>query len=62
VKLSGIYSRNKYFDTFYLAGSQDLPFLEEDVHVEDAITSTIFESYDEFLADGWPDFIRDYSE
>jgi len=60
--LSGIFSRNKHFDTFYLAGAQDLPDLEEDVHVEDAITSTIFEGYEEFLADGWAEFIRDFSE
>ena len=63
--MSGIFSRNKHFDTFYLAGSQDLPDLERDVYVEYAITSTMFESYEDYLtdvADGWPEFIRDFCE
>ena len=62
--MSGIYSRNKFFDTVYLAGAQDLPELEKDVYVEDTTTSTIFESYEDNLMDvvGWPDFIRDFCE
>ena len=62
MSLNGIFSRNKHFDTFYLAGAQDLPYLEEDVYVEDATTSTIFESYEDYLADGWAEFIRDFCE
>ena len=63
--MSGVYSRNKYFDTVYTVGAQELPELEEDVYVEDAVTSTIFESYEDHLYDmsnGWPMFIRDFCE
>ena len=60
--MRGIYSRNKYFDTTYMMGAQDLPYLEEEDYVEDATTSTIFDSYDDYLAEGWPEFIRDFSE
>lgn len=60
--MSGVYSRNKYFDSFYMMGVQDLPCLEEDVHVDGAVSATTFESYDDYLADGWPEFIRDFCE
>ena len=60
--MSGIYSRNKLFDTTYQAGAQDLPELEEDVYVESVTTSTIFEAYEDYLEDGWPEFIRDFYE
>ena len=62
MSLSGIYSRNKHFDTFYLNGAQDLTELEKDVYVTEATESTVFESYEDYLADGWPDFIRDFCE
>ena len=63
--MSGVYSRNKLFDTVYMAGAQDLPELEKDVYIEGTTTSTIFDSYEDYLtdiADGWPEFIRDFSE
>ena len=60
--MSGIYSRNKHFDTFYLAGAQDLPVLEEDVCVEGATSTTLFESYEDYLEYGWPEFIEDFCE
>ena len=63
--MSGVFSRNKLFDTVYQAGAQELPELERDIYVEDATESTIFESYEDYLtdtADGWPEFIRDFSE
>ena len=63
--MSGVYSRNKLFDTIYQAGAQELPDLEQDIYVEGATTSTIFESYEDYLtdkADGWPEFIRDFCE
>ena len=62
VNLSGVYSHNKLFDTFYLAGAQDLPELEEDVYVESATAMTLFEAYEDYLPDGWPDFIEDFCE
>ena len=62
MRLSGIYSRNKHFETFYLAGEQDLPELETDVYVEGAVTATVFESYEDYLAEGWADFIKDFYE
>ena len=65
MNLSGIYSHNRYFDTFYMTGAQELPELEKEVYVEDSTTSTIFESYEDYLtdaADGWPEFIRDFCE
>jgi hypothetical protein len=62
VDVNGIYSRNRFFDTIYLAGAQNLPELEEDVYVEPSITTTTFESYEDYLADGWAEFIRDFSE
>jgi hypothetical protein len=45
-----------------MLGAQDLPDLETDVYVEPAITSTVFESYEDYLEDGWPEFIRDFNE
>jgi len=60
--LSGVYSRNKLYDTSYQTGAQELPELEKDVYVEDATTMTIFESYEDYLVDGWPEFIRDFCE
>jgi hypothetical protein len=62
VKLGGVYTRNKLFDMVYLSGTQDLPALEEDVFAVDATVSTILESYEDYLPDGWPGFIRDFSE
>ena len=62
MSVSGVYSRNKHFDTFYLAGAQDLPELERDVYMDGATSSTIFESYEDYLEDGWPEFIRDFNE
>jgi len=41
---------------------QDLPELEEDVYVEKATSTTIFDSYEDYLADGWPEFIKDFCE
>ena len=58
--MGGVYSRNKYFDTFYLAGTQELTELEEEVYVEDATTTTVFESFDDYLMEDWADFIRDF--
>ena len=60
--MNGIFSRNRLFDTTYLTGTQGLPELGEDVYVEDATTMTIFEAYEDYLVDGWPDFIRDFCE
>ena len=63
--MSGVFSNNKHFNTFYLAGSQDLPDLERDVYTEDSTKSTVFEVYEDYLtdvADGWPEFIRDFCE
>ena len=60
--MNGIFSRNKLFDTVYLIGSQGLPELEKDFYVEDVTTMTIFESYEDYLEDGWPEFIRDFCE
>ena len=60
--MGGIYSRNKLFNTFYLTGTQDLPDLEEDVYVEGATTTTLFEAYEDYLPDGWADFIKDFYE
>ena len=60
--MSGVYSRNKLFDTVYLSGSQDLPELEKDVYEDGAVTTTIFDSYEDYLAEGWSDFIRDFCE
>ena len=57
-----MYSRNKHFDTFYLTGAQDLPELEIDIYAEGSTTSTVFENYEDYLADGWPEFIRDFCE
>jgi len=62
VNLSGVFSRNKLFDTTYQLGAQDLPELEKDVYVKDATTTTILESYEDYLADGWPEFIKDFCE
>ena len=62
MKPSGVYSRNKYFDSFYMMGAQDLPRLEEDVYIDSAVNTTTFESYEDYLTDGWPDFIRDFCE
>ena len=62
--MGGVFSRNKFFDTVYQTGAQALPELEKDIYAEDATMSTIFESYEDHLADveGWPDFIRDFCE
>ena len=62
MSMSGMYSRNKYFDTFYLTGAQDLPELERDVYLEFATSATMFERYEDYLEDGWPEFIIDFSE
>ena len=58
----GIYSHNKHFDTFYLTGAQDLSELEIDVNTENATTSTVFDSYEDYLTDGWAEFIEDFCE
>jgi len=60
--LSGIYARNRYFDTTYTIGAQELYKLETDVYLDDTICMTVFESYEDYLPDGWPDFIRDFCE
>ena len=60
--MSGLYSRNKLFDTEYMIGAQNLLELEEEVYLEPATMSTIVESYEDYLDDGWPEFIRDFSE
>ena len=60
--MSGVYSRNKLFDTDYVAGAQDLPNLEKDVYEDGAVSTTAFDSYEDYLAEGWPDFIRDFCE
>ena len=59
--MSGVYSRNKFFEKCYLTGVQDLPDLEEDVYVVPATTVTVFEAYEDYLLDGWPEFIKDFS-
>ena len=63
--MSGLYSHNKLFYTVYQMVAQELPELEKEVYVEDVTMSTIFESYEDYLtdvADGWPEFIRDFCE
>ena len=60
--MRGMYSRNKIFDTAYLAGAQNLPDLEQDVYEDSAVSTTAFDSYEEYLAEGWADFIRDFCE
>ena len=63
--MSGLYSRNKLFNTVYQRGAQDLPELETEVYVDYATESTIFESYEDYLtdvADGWAEFIKDFYE
>jgi len=45
-----------------MIGAQELPYLEEDVYVDHVVSSTIFESYEDYLAQGWADFIRDFCE
>jgi hypothetical protein len=62
VSLSGIFSHNKFFDTTYLTGVQDLPELEEDVYVEPATSMTMFEAFEDYLVEGWPEFIEDFCE
>ena len=62
MSVGGVYSRNKHFDTFYLTGAQDLPELERDVYVEPSTEFSMFESYEDYLADGWPEFIKDFCE
>ena len=58
--MSGVYSRNKLFDTHYQAGAEDLPRLEDDAYGESSIVTTVFENYETSLEDGWPDFIKDF--
>ena len=60
--MSGVYSRNRLFDTVYLAGAQELPDLEKDVYVDGAVSASVFDSYEDYLSEGWPDFIRDFYE
>ena len=60
--MGGVYSRNKLFDTAYLTGVQDLPCLEDDIYVVSSTTTTVFEAYEDYLLDGWADFIKDFCE
>ena len=60
--MNGMYSRNKHFETFYLSGAQDLPGLEQEVHFDEATTATIFERYEDYLVNGWPEFVVDFYE
>lgn len=58
--MGGIYVHNKLFDDLYRIGADDLPELEEDVHSEDSIETTVFEDYAIMIEAFWPDFIRDF--
>ena len=58
--MSGVYARNKLFDDLHRVGADDLPDLEDDVHVEDSTEITVFEEYELMIEDFWPDFIRDF--
>jgi hypothetical protein len=58
--LSGVYVRNKLFDTYYRAGAEELPELENDVSVDGVIKMSVLESYETSLEDGWPEFIEDF--
>jgi hypothetical protein len=62
IKTGGVYSRNRLFDTVYQAGVQDLPRLEDDVYVEDSTMTTAFDDFEDYLEDGWADFIKDFCE
>ena len=60
--MSGLYSRNKLFDKMYPMGVQDLPGLVDDVSVEGAITMSVLENYEDYLPEGWADFIEIFCE
>ena len=60
--MSGVYSRNKLFDNSYLAGKENLPALEDDVHLDESIVSSIEEVYETTIEEDWPDFIKNLYE
>ena len=57
--MSGVYSRNKLFETFCWAGLEVLPNLEVDFFADDSTEMTDFENYETMIDDSWPDFIKD---
>jgi hypothetical protein len=62
IGMGGVYSRNKFFDDAYLAGRENLPNLENDVHMEESVASSIDEDYETSIEEDWPNFIKNLCE
>ncbi|MDR2175529.1 MAG: hypothetical protein LBO82_06285 [Synergistaceae bacterium] len=60
--MSGVYSRNKLFDSSYFAGKENLPELEIDVHTDESILSSVEENYETSIEEDWPNFIKNLYE
>jgi hypothetical protein len=60
--MGGVYSRNKLFDVSYLAGKENLPDLEDDVHADESVFSSVLDDYETSIEEDWPDFIKTFCE
>ena len=57
-----MYSHNKLFDNSYLAGKENLPALEDDVHSDESVVSSIEDNYEIAIEEDWPNFIKNFYE
>jgi hypothetical protein len=60
--MGGIYSRNKFFDSSYLAGKENLNGLEDDVHMDESVVFSALEDYETAIEEDWPNFIKNFYE
>jgi hypothetical protein len=60
--VGGVYSRNKFFDSAYLAGKESLSGLEDDVFSDESIISSVVDNYETSIEEDWPNFIKNFYE
>ncbi|MDR1048258.1 MAG: hypothetical protein LBL51_00760 [Synergistaceae bacterium] len=60
--MSGVYSYNKFFDSTYLAGKENLLELEDEVHTDESVVSSVIGDYETAIEEDWPDFIINFCE
>jgi hypothetical protein len=60
--MGGVYSRNRLFDSVYLAGKENLPNLEGDVCADETVVSSVLEDYETSIEEDWSDFVKIFYE
>jgi hypothetical protein len=58
--MSGVYAHNRQCNDLQGKEEEELALLENEVYVDEALRTSVFENYETVIENSWADFIKDF--